>query len=58
MKMTRSALGVVAPVEALPEKMDMPPFLYGLAHQGAKLSDANRAALIGWARGLATTRGR
>jgi len=34
------------------EKKDMPPFLYLLAHPGAKLSDADRAALTAWARGL------
>ena len=38
------------PVEV--EKKDMPPFLYSLAHPGAKLSDADRAALTAWARGL------
>jgi hypothetical protein len=34
------------------EKGDMPPSLYVLAHPGAKLSSAERAALIAWARGL------
>jgi hypothetical protein len=28
---------------------DMPPLLYVLAHPEAKLSDADRAALVGWA---------
>jgi hypothetical protein len=34
------------------EKGDMPPSLYVLAHPGAKLSSAERATLIAWARGL------
>lgn len=34
------------------EKRDMPPFLYTVAHPGAKLTDAERAALVRWARGL------
>jgi len=39
------------------EKEDMPPFLYLLAHPGAKLSDADRTALVDWARGLGGKRG-
>jgi len=39
------------------EKKDMPPFLYLLAHPEAKLSDADRAALVGWARGLGEKKG-
>jgi hypothetical protein len=34
------------------EKGDMPPALYVVAHPGAKLSSADRAALTAWARGL------
>jgi hypothetical protein len=34
------------------EKKDMPPFLYVIAHPGATLSAADRAALAAWARGL------
>ena len=34
------------------EKKDMPPFLYLLAHPEAKLSAADRTALVDWARGL------
>ena len=34
------------------EKKDMPPFLYLLAHPEAKLSTADRTALVDWARGL------
>jgi hypothetical protein len=34
------------------EKGDMPPSLYVVAHPGAKLSSADRAALTAWARGL------
>ena len=40
------------------EKRDMPPFLYVLAHPGANLSDADRAALTAWARGLGAQRGK
>jgi mono/diheme cytochrome c family protein len=39
------------------EKKDMPPFLYLLAHPGATLSAADRAALTTWARGLGEKRG-
>jgi hypothetical protein len=34
------------------EEEDMPPFLYVLAHPGAKLSRDDRAMLANWARGL------
>jgi hypothetical protein len=34
------------------EKREMPPFLYVIAHPEAKLSDADRATLVAWARGL------
>jgi mono/diheme cytochrome c family protein len=40
----------------LPEEVgegEMPPRLYALAHPGARLSDADRAVLVAWARGLA-----
>ena len=39
------------------EKKDMPPFLYLLAHPEAKLSAADRTALVDWARGLGGGRG-
>jgi len=39
------------------EKKDMPPFLYLLAHPEAKLSAADRTALVDWARGLGGERG-
>jgi hypothetical protein len=39
------------------EKKDMPPFLYLVAHPGATLSAADRAALAAWARGLGEKRG-
>ena len=39
------------------EKKDMPPFLYLLAHPEAKLGEADRTALVDWARGLGGTRG-
>jgi hypothetical protein len=42
-------------VKGLPkevEKKEMPPFLYVLAHPAARLSDADRATLVNWARGL------
>jgi hypothetical protein len=34
------------------EKGDMPPFLYVLAHPGAKLGTDDKALLASWARGL------
>ena len=34
------------------EKGDMPPFLYVLAHPGAKLGNDDKALLASWARGL------
>ena len=34
------------------EKGDMPPFLYVLAHPGAKLGKDDKALLASWARGL------
>jgi mono/diheme cytochrome c family protein len=42
-------------VKGLPkevERKEMPPFLYVLAHPAARLSDADRATLVNWARGL------
>jgi len=35
------------------EKMEMPPRLYVLAHPEARLGEAERAAVVAWARGLA-----
>jgi hypothetical protein len=37
------------------EKKAMPPARYLLAHPAARLSDADRAALVAWARGLAAS---
>jgi mono/diheme cytochrome c family protein len=40
----------------LPEEVgegEMPPWYYVIAHPGARLSDAERATLSSWARGLA-----
>lgn len=42
----------------LPEEVregDMPPFLYVLAHPSAKLTDAELAAIVEWARTLGAT---
>ena len=36
---------------------DMPPWYYVVAHPDARLSEAERAVLSDWARGLATPKG-
>ncbi len=43
----------------IPEEVrdgDMPPFLYGLAHPEAKLTDAERKAIVDWAATLGQPR--
>ncbi len=43
----------------IPEEVqdgDMPPFLYGLAHPSSKPTDADKAAIVGWAKTLGETR--
>jgi hypothetical protein len=38
------------------EKRDMPPLLYRWAHPGARLTDAERAAIAAWGDGLGAVR--
>jgi len=49
------AKGLAKLAKKIPEELDegeMPPFTYRLAHAEARLSDTEKAALVGWARSL------